>query len=188
MSFADLMNPDFQARNAAYLERSGTQRRGSASCALRGDNPLEQCCDGVNLQCFGCSEALLDQNMKCANQPTAPSGQLVAPNTARDCYCDSSCIMFNDCCDDHPEICKRLYSTEAPETPKPTTKATTTTPPTTTTKKTTKKTTTKKTTTQKQPDFNPECRPEKFAKSLINIGNRDYKLNVSWSVKQKKNN
>ena len=28
MSFADLMNPDFQARNAAYLERSGTQRRG----------------------------------------------------------------------------------------------------------------------------------------------------------------
>ena len=27
----------------------------------------------------------------------------------RDCFCDSSCILFGDCCDDHYEACPFLY-------------------------------------------------------------------------------
>ena len=44
----------------------------------------------------------------------------------RDCYCDSSCIQFNDCCEDHAETCIHLYTTSTKATLKPTTKATTT--------------------------------------------------------------
>ena len=29
----------------------------------------------------------------------------------RDCFCDSSCILFDDCCADHVTTCSHLYTT-----------------------------------------------------------------------------
>ena len=43
-------------------------RQGSSLCSLRSTDPKFQCCDGVDLQCYGCNANLLDQGQKCDDQ------------------------------------------------------------------------------------------------------------------------
>ena len=63
----------------------------SSLCSLRPG--AQKCCDGVDLECFGCN-------------PTHPFN-CVEPYS--DCFCDSSCILFEDCCSDHMDTCKDFY-------------------------------------------------------------------------------
>ena len=79
-----------------------TARQGSSLCSLRSTDPKFQCCDGVDLQCYGCNEKLLAQGEKCDDQTVSASA-----TDKRDCFCDKSCIVFSDCCDDHPQTCQR---------------------------------------------------------------------------------
>ena len=43
-------------------------RQGSSLCSLRSTDPKFQCCDGVDLQCYGCNKNLLAQGQKCDDQ------------------------------------------------------------------------------------------------------------------------
>ena len=43
-------------------------RQGSSLCSLRSTDPKFQCCDGVDLQCYGCNQKLLSQGEKCDDQ------------------------------------------------------------------------------------------------------------------------
>merc|ERR1712050_278354 len=87
-----------------------------------------ECCDGVDLECFGCNPDLLEQGLECKDQPTSPVSTVPNPEVkTRDCFCDFSCIMFEDCCDDHAETCIHLYTTTTSSTTTTTTTSTTTT-------------------------------------------------------------
>ena len=79
-----------------------TARQGSSLCSLRSTDPKFQCCDNVDLQCYGCNQNLLAQGEKCDDQTVSASA-----TDKRDCFCDQSCIIFSDCCDDHPITCQR---------------------------------------------------------------------------------
>ena len=109
-------------------------RKGNALCSLRSNIPQLQCCDGVEITCYGCNGVLLDQGQQCDYQPVK-TPHLV---NYRDCFCDASCMIFGDCCEDHVVTCRHLY---------PGYEATTTTTSTTTTTTTTTTTSTSTTTT-----------------------------------------
>ena len=79
-----------------------TARQGTSLCSLRSTDPKFQCCDNVDLQCYGCNQNLLAQGEKCDDQTVSASA-----TDKRDCFCDQSCIIFSDCCDDHPITCQR---------------------------------------------------------------------------------
>merc|ERR1711911_541217 len=117
-----------QSRKMGYGEIGSLMeaRQGNSLCSLRSNDPQFQCCDGVDLQCYGCNQHLLNKGQKRDDQ-TASTTQ----THRRDCFCDTSCIVFEDCCDDHPVTCKRLY--DDPETTTSTTTTTTTTTTDTTT-------------------------------------------------------
>ena len=76
-------------------------RTGKSLCSLRS----EQCCEGANLECYGCHPILYQFGLPCELQATLSSFQ-----HRRDCFCDESCIEFEDCCHDHPDTCGHLYS------------------------------------------------------------------------------
>ena len=97
-------------------------RSGTSLCSLRSPSKPDQCCEGINLECFGCNPVLLSDGQKCVDQTTNSAFE-----QRRDCFCDSSCILYEDCCSDHIVTCAHLYSTE------PLTSTTTTTTSTTTT-------------------------------------------------------
>ena len=78
-------------------------------------SPLKevQCCEGVDLECFGCNPVLFAQGQSCDKQTTKqPNKQNNWSPERRDCFCDSSCILFEDCCDDHFDTCTHLYDYE----------------------------------------------------------------------------
>ena len=79
-----------------------TARQGTSLCSLRSTDPKFQCCDNVDLQCYGCNQNLLAQGEKFDDQTVSASA-----TDKRDCFCDQSCIIFSDCCDDHPITCQR---------------------------------------------------------------------------------
>lgn len=112
-------------------------RAGTSACALRGATPVEQCCDDVDLNCYGCHPTLLAMGIACIEQ-TVKSAEPIK----RDCFCDSSCILFGDCCDDHEVTCKHLYGTGTTATPDTTVDPTSTTDYTTNTFSATSTTTT----------------------------------------------
>lgn len=170
-----------------------TERKGKSSCALRSGN---SCCPGVDLTCFGCNPFLLDEKIPCSKQPTRTGTEEGLPQHARDCYCDSSCIQFNDCCDDHKDICRMLYTDQTTTTTTTSTTSTTTsTTPTTSTTSTTTTTTTAAPTTltttassttkkeTQKPTWNPKCSPDMFLDKVSNAGDPRYKLSASWERK-----
>ena len=71
-------------------------------------SPLKEgkCCAGADWECFGCNPVLLGQGQSCIYQ-TADSH---IETESRDCACDSGCILFGDCCDDHVDTCSHLYN------------------------------------------------------------------------------
>ena len=113
----------YRGKNAAsefYFENS--VRQGESLCSISG------CCSGVDLECFGCHPGLLEMGIPCEEQPTETNATVY-----RDCFCDTSCILFEDCCDDHFGACadelyivsmlnqellstKLFYSFQIPET------------------------------------------------------------------------
>ena len=86
-------------------------RQGNSLCSLRSISKADQCCDGVDLECFGCNPLLFTNGQLCEDQTTNH-----AFAERRDCFCDSSCILFEDCCDDHVTTCAHLYSNYEPST------------------------------------------------------------------------
>ena len=97
-------------------------RKGESLCSMRPSG----CCSGVDLECFGCHPGLLDMGIPCERQPIHEEYKnlRVLENSStnfqsdqrrestRDCFCDTSCKLFDDCCDDHDEC-------EYPDTTKP---------------------------------------------------------------------
>jgi len=83
---------------------SDDSRAGTSSCGLRGNDVSEQCCNDVDLNCYGCHPTLMAMGIACDKQTIKSTDTI-----KRDCFCDSSCILFGDCCDDHIDICKHLY-------------------------------------------------------------------------------
>ena len=61
----------------------------------------------MNLQCFGCHPGLLEMGIPCDQQPINEeySSEQIEQRSdlTRDCFCDYSCKLFGDCCDDHDE-------------------------------------------------------------------------------------
>ena len=94
----------YRGNNAA------SERKGDSLCGLRPSG----CCQGVDLTCFGCHPELLDMGIPCEQQSVhekyqSQHSQLInlqqsqRRESTRDCFCDTSCIVFEDCCDDHYE-------------------------------------------------------------------------------------
>ena len=82
----------YRGKNAiSKFQLENPARHGESRCSISG------CCDGVDLECFGCHPGLLYiQGIPCEQQTTETNA-----TQGRDCFCDASCIIFDDCCDDH---------------------------------------------------------------------------------------
>ena len=90
----------YRGKNAtSKFKIENPERKGESLCSILG------CCPGVDLQCFGCHPGLLDMGIPCEKQPTSTHSP-----QRRDCFCDTSCILFEDCCDDHFGACAELYN------------------------------------------------------------------------------
>lgn len=95
LNFAAVTNNNVQIDRVTGLPVLNPEIRiGSSSCATRFDFGMTGCCPGRVDTCLGCEEG--------AESCDGASG---------DCLCDSECITFNDCCDDHSVTCLALYST-----------------------------------------------------------------------------
>ena len=120
------------------FQRDNTRKESQALCSARGNGQAEQCCDNIDIECLGCNPSLskigivsrifkypISRNFKPCNEQTTEADQLLR----RDCFCDSSCILFDDCCEDHKQTCDHLYdpTTPTPPTEPPTTSTTSTT-------------------------------------------------------------
>ena len=97
--------------------------KGTAACDIRefgGED--NNCCEGIVLTCFGCHPNLLALGIPCRDQDSNPVDSVPGVDL-RDCFCDSSCIKWGDCCEDHSATCSELYTTILPpdETTFPTT-------------------------------------------------------------------
>ena len=89
----------YRGKNASSKFKIENQERlGESLCSLNG------CCPNVDISCFGCNPGLLDMGIPCEEQPTAQN-----ETQYRDCFCDTSCILFGDCCDDHFGACAEFY-------------------------------------------------------------------------------
>ena len=103
----------YRGKNAASkFKLENSERKGESLCGIRPTG----CCQGVDLECFGCHPELLEMGIPCEQQSIHEAYQSrVLENSSqhltsdqrrestRDCYCDTSCIVFEDCCDDHYE-------------------------------------------------------------------------------------
>ena len=90
----------YRGKNAiSKFQLENPARHGESRCSISG------CCDGVDLECFGCHPGLLYiQGIPCEQQTTETNA-----TQGRDCFCDTSCIIFDDCCDDHFLACAGTY-------------------------------------------------------------------------------
>ena len=89
----------YRGKNAiSKFQLENPARLGESLCSISG------CCDGVNIECFGCHPGLIDMGIPCELQPTETNA-----TQYRDCFCDTSCILFEDCCDDHFGACADTY-------------------------------------------------------------------------------
>ena len=81
----------YRGKNAASIFKlENPARLGESLCSI------SSCCQGVDLECFGCHPGLLDMEIPCEEQPAE-----INLTQYRDCFCDTSCILFEDCCNDH---------------------------------------------------------------------------------------
>ena len=93
----------YRGKNAISKFKDDNQEKtGQSLCSILG------CCSGVDLECWGCHPGLLAMGMPCEEQPTETNSPL-----RRDCFCDASCILFEDCCDDHFSACAAFYDVRA---------------------------------------------------------------------------
>ena len=89
----------YRGKNAiSKFKNDNQEKTGQSLCSILG------CCSGVDLECWGCHPGLLAMGMPCEEQPTETNSPL-----RRDCFCDASCILFEDCCDDHFGACAAFY-------------------------------------------------------------------------------
>ena len=93
----------YRGKNAA--SKINLERKGESLCSIRPSG----CCNGVDLECFGCHPGLLDMGIPCGQQPIHDEYSSLRQESTRDCFCDSSCIVFDDCCDDHFGACPQFY-------------------------------------------------------------------------------
>ena len=96
----------YRGKNAASkFKLENPERKGESLCGIRPTG----CCQGVDLECFGCHPELLEMGIPCEQQSIHEKYQSQQfqsdqrRESARDCFCDTSCILFGDCCDDHYE-------------------------------------------------------------------------------------
>jgi len=90
------------------IGRTKMNRHGASQCSLRTEQMTPgQCCPGTDLQCYGCNPNLIELGIGCEDQKIQKLGSDIV---GRDCFCDSSCIVFRDCCDDHAETCPELQT------------------------------------------------------------------------------
>jgi len=159
-------------------------RRGNSLCELRStETGIAPCCDQIDLECFGCHPVLLSMGITCSQQTTSNK-----ESDRRDCFCDSSCILFEDCCDDHKMMCPDLYTSTTPKTttaPKTTTEEPTTTSTTTSTTTTTTTTTTTSTTTT-TPKVTESWIFLKLFETLRKLTKEKFKGNSKFKNMQKK--
>ena len=61
---------EHQSRKMGYEDIGSNMqaRKGNSLCSLRSNDPQFQCCDGVEISCFGCNGVLLDQGQQCDDQ------------------------------------------------------------------------------------------------------------------------
>ena len=111
----------YRGKNAASKFKLETsERKGESLCTIRPSG----CCQGVDLECFGCHPGLLAMGIPCEQQPIHDEYKSrVMGNSSenfqseqrrestRDCFCDKSCVNFDDCCDDYSE-CTSWQTTE----------------------------------------------------------------------------
>ena len=58
---------------------SDDQRAGTSSCGLRGNDVSEQCCNDVDLNCYGCHPTLLAMGIACEKQTIKTTGFITTP-------------------------------------------------------------------------------------------------------------
>ena len=108
----------YRGNNAA--SKLKLERKGESLCGIRPSG----CCNGVDLECFGCHPGLLAIGIPCGQQPIQDEykGRVLENSSenfqseqrresTRDCFCDKSCVNFDDCCDDYSE-CSSWETTE----------------------------------------------------------------------------
>ena len=54
---------------------SDDSRAGTSSCGLRGNDVSEQCCNDVDLNCYGCHPTLLAMGIECDKQTIKTTGK-----------------------------------------------------------------------------------------------------------------
>ena len=59
---------------ASDLLLSDDSRAGTSSCGLRGKVVSEQCCNDVDLNCYGCHPTLLAMGISCEKQTIKTTG------------------------------------------------------------------------------------------------------------------
>ena len=103
----------YRGKNAASkFKLENPERKGESLCGLRPSG----CCQGVDLECFGCHPGLLAMGIACEQQPIHDEykSRILGNSlenfqaeqrreSTRDCFCDKSCVNFEDCCDDYSE-------------------------------------------------------------------------------------
>ena len=62
---------------ASDLLLSDDSRAGTSSCGLRGKVVSEQCCNDVDLNCYGCHPTLLAMGISCEKQTIKTTGIIV---------------------------------------------------------------------------------------------------------------
>ena len=79
----------------------------------RGTSKEEQCCAGIDLWCHGCNPVLHADGQECEDQTEVNSNwsfwSKSNSDLYKDCFCDTSCIFYEDCCEDHFDTCNHLY-------------------------------------------------------------------------------
>ena len=63
-----------ERKTASDLLLSDDSRAGTSSCGLRGKVTSEQCCNDVDLNCYGCHPTLLAMGIACEKQTIKTTG------------------------------------------------------------------------------------------------------------------
>ena len=68
-----------QRKLASNQLLSDDERAGTSSCGLRGTDVSEQCCNDVDLNCYGCHPTLLAMGIACEKQTIKTTGFITTP-------------------------------------------------------------------------------------------------------------
>ena len=99
-----MASPHVAGAAAQYLSANPGATPAQVEASLKGSASLNCVADprgSPNVMLFN---DLSQGNYHCSNQPTSCQG--MCGGAANGCFCDPSCELYNDCCNDYAQVCK----------------------------------------------------------------------------------